>query len=216
MGTKENFNQALHEVFPFYKKPKEADMDVTINSSSLAEQLDREPIELKSPDSAETQESRSASTDKKQETVETTYITKDTKITGTIISKANLDINGYVLGDVESRHDIRISGKIEGNVKGENIEIDSASVKGNIQAAEHLNVMNQSTIVGDIYAARLDFNSKINGNINVKKDLVIKRDSSIVGDITATTIDVEKGAVIKSQIAVTGERTDSGDEDLIY
>ncbi len=206
MGTKENFNQAMHEVFPFIKNAKGSGTSGGINSTNLAEQASaesktNEPIDF-----------QSVYDTKKQQNIETTHITKDTKITGTITSKSNIDIGGDVFGDVESQNSINISGKIEGNVSGKNVEINNAIIRGNIHVSERLNITNQSEIVGDIFANELQFNSKINGNINVKKDINIQKESTIIGDITAMSIGIEKGAVIKSMVNITGERKMSSEE----
>jgi|GEM_PF-3898993 len=206
MGTKENFNQAMHEVFPFMKNAKGSGTSAGINSTNLAEQVStdsktNEPIDF-----------QSVYDTKRQQNIETTHITKDTKITGTITSKSNIDIGGDVFGDVESQNSINISGKIEGNVSGKNVEINNAIIRGNIHVSERLNITNQSEIVGDIFANQLEFNSKINGNINVKKDINIQKESTIVGDITAMSMGIEKGAVIKSMVNITGERKMSSEE----
>lgn len=206
MGTKENFNQAIAEVFPFYKNGKKAAMEVELSSSNLAKQADGEPGEPKSPVLLDFQTSSEV---KKQQSIDTAHITKDTKMTGTIVSKSNLDICGDVYGDVESQNSIKISGRIEGNISGKNIEINNAIIKGNIYASERLVVLNQSEILGNIFANELEFNSKISGNITVKRTINILKESTVVGDITAMTIGIEKGAIIKSVLNVTGERKSS-------
>lgn len=205
MGTKENFNQAMHEVFPFIKNAKGAGAAAGVNTSNLAEQVDSGSTESKTNEPIDFQL-------KRQQNIETTHITKDTKINGTITSKSNIDIGGDVFGDVESQNTIKISGRIEGNISGKNVEINKAIIKGDIHASERLNISNQSDIVGDLFANELDFNSKINGNINVKKDINIQKESTIVGDITAMSIGIEKGAIIKSMVNITGERKSSFEE----
>ncbi len=248
MGKKENFNQAMHEVFPFYKNAKSSVAGAEANTSALARQIGSETIssalvkqtetEANFSDLAELTNAIADSSDFselsepdpikkaldfksfyaaiKQESieVETTSITKDTKITGTIVSKSNLDISGDIFGDVESSYRVKISGKVEGNISGNDVEINSATIKGNILATEKLCIMNRSTIVGNISANELDFNGKINGNITVKKEITIQKDSNIVGDVTAMTIGIEKGASIKGMVTILGERK-SFDEDIL-
>ncbi|MPN12849.1 hypothetical protein SDC9_160169 [bioreactor metagenome] len=209
MGTKENFNQAMHEVFPFYKNAKGSDAG-EINSSSLAEKPDgKNEIKRKDPILF-----RSNYDPLMQQSLETTYVSKDTKITGKIVSKSNLDICEDVLGDLESQNSIKISGKVEGNIIGKNIEINNAVIKGNIHASERLHIVNQSEIVGDLFANEIELNSIINGNITVKKGINIQKDTKIVGDITAQTIDIEKGAIVKSMLNIAGEMK-VPDENLI-
>ncbi|HCA30674.1 MAG TPA: hypothetical protein DEP23_14545, partial [Ruminococcaceae bacterium] len=172
MGTKQNFNQALHEVFGFSRSTKGTSKD-----SNLAEKLEND-MEQQKDAPAERQPIYENNT---QPFIETARITKDTKIIGTIESKSNLDICGDVFGDVECQNNVKISGRIEGNVNGKNVEITSAVVKGNIRASEKLTIR-QSEILGNLFAESLELNSKVNGNINVKKGAVILKASSVVGD----------------------------------
>lgn len=208
MGAKENFNQAIHEVFSLHKSVEESPKGVKITSSNLAEELNSEPTESKTNEPLDFQIIHDT---KMQQNVETTHITKDTRITGSITSISNLDISGDVFGDVESQNGIKVSGRIEGNVSGKNVEVNNAIIKGDIHASERLTVANQSEIQGNIFSSELEFNSKINGNINVKKGASIQKESAVVGNITAASINIEDGAVIKSMMNITGERTSSNE-----
>ncbi|MCX7715765.1 MAG: polymer-forming cytoskeletal protein [Clostridia bacterium] len=215
MGTKENFNQAMQEVFPFYKNSKATTSNTSAGAdiTNLAGQTSSSAVKLETYPTNEPLDFESITSVKKQEIVETTRITKDTKITGTIIARSNIEINGDVYGDVESQHTIKITGKVEGNVTGKDVEISSATVKGNIHANEQLTVKNQSSIVGNINANEVEFNGKITGNINAKKDIAIQKEAGIIGDISASTISIEKGAMLKGQMSILGEiKTDLDDE----
>lgn len=209
MGAKENFNQAVHEVFSFHKDVKGS--AESVNSTNLAEELSHEPAE----GNTQPVDFQKVYDNKMQQVVETTHITKDTKITGSISSKSNLEISGVVYGDIESQNSIRVSGKIEGNVNGKNVEINHATVKGDIHASDNLTITNQSDIQGNIYAGKLEFNSKINGNINVKNSASIQKESTVVGDITAASINVENGAAIKSTMNITGVKNSDNEENPV-
>lgn len=210
MGTKENFNQALNVFFSMHHTAKEPGAGIEVITTNLAESLDEKPI----AESNRPLDFKSAYDTKMQQSIGTTRITEDTKITGTIVSKSNLDICGDVFGDVESLNNIKISGKIEGNVKGKNVEISHAKIKGDIHASEHLTVVGQSDIAGNIFAGELDFNSRINGTINVKHGANILKESMVFGDITAALLNIETGAVLKSMLNVIGERKQGAEDDL--
>jgi len=213
MGTKDNFHQALHEVFPFYKNDKPGSDDNSNLSTIMGQTaLNSEKITpimtATVPQDSESEpesDSDSDNTVQNLPVIETTYITKDTKIIGTINSSSNIDLGGEVIGDVESEHRIRISGKIEGNIKGKDVEIYNASIKGNISASQWLSVAGKSIIRGNISANEVEFNSRISGNISVKKEISILRDSCITGDISAMSISIEKGAMVKGMLTTLGE-----------
>ena len=201
MGAKENFNQAMQEVFKLNRGSKGTSRD-----SNLAEKLDNQVPEPNNPI-----EFKSIYESKAQQFVETSLISKDTKIIGNIMSKANLNICGDVFGDVKCDSNVNISGRVEGNISGKNIQISGAVVKGNITASGQLEIVNNSEILGNISAEDLNLNSKVNGNINIKNSAVIQRNSSVIGDITAMTVNIEKGSTIKSMVNIVGEKDFNAD-----
>ncbi len=212
MGVKDNFNQAVHEVFPFYKNAKAAGpagADYRFSAVTQQAEADSEKI---TPITTATvpQDSGPEYTAYEQPVIETSYITKDTKIVGTVVSMSNVDISGEIIGDVESQHGIKVSGKIEGNIKGKDVDISNATIKGNVWATQKLTVINKSILVGNVSANELEFNSRISGNINVKKDVTIQSGSYITGDISAVSISIEKGAMIKGMVTTLGETDGSG------
>lgn len=204
MGVKDNFNQAVHEVFPFYKNAK---ANGEKNSPVLSDPADGKPegnITLITTATAPRQTEPEIVSPEQPE-VETAYITKDTKITGTIVSMSNIDVCGEIIGDIESQHGLKISGKVEGSVKGKNVDISNATIKGNIHAAQRLCIENKSIVVGNIFATELEFCGRINGDINVKKDITVRKESYITGDISAVSISIEKGAMIKGMVTTLSE-----------
>jgi cytoskeletal protein CcmA (bactofilin family) len=208
MGTKENFSQAMSEVFPFYKN-REFGPGAKLNPSNLAKQEDGDAA---LPKGKEPLNFQSIYDTNKQQHLETAHITKDTRITGNIITKSNIDINGSVFGDVESQNCVKVSGRIEGNITGKSVEINNAIIKGNIHATERLSVTNQSEILGNLSASELDLNGRITGNIHAKKSVTIQKDSCVIGEIEALSIGIEKGAIVKGTMNVTGEKAVSEEE----
>lgn len=215
MSVKDNFNQAVHEVFPFYKNARAAKPDATgYQFSSAAQEAPAESDNITPILTATVpQDSGPDYTEYQQPVIETSYITKDTKIVGTVVSMSNVDISGEIIGDVESQHGVKVSGKIEGNIKGKNVDISNATIKGNVLASQRLSVANKSILVGNISASELEFNSRINGNITVKKDVSILSGSYITGDISAVSISIEKGAMIRGMVTTQGE-FDGSDSDI--
>jgi len=104
MGTKDNFHQALHEVFPFYKNDKPGSDDNSNLSTIMGQTaLNSEKITpimtATVPQDSESEpesDSDSDNTVQNLPVIETTYITKDTKIIGTINSSSNIDLGGEV------------------------------------------------------------------------------------------------------------------------
>ena len=220
MGTKDNFNQAMHEVFPFYRNLRKSDAGVESDQLNIAskdslalkhESETHKAVEFEAYRAAQQKNPDSTYAKRELEKIETTYITKDTKFKGTVVSKSNLDVSGDIFGDVESQNHIKINGKVEGNISGKEIKINGATIKGNIKASEKLFIEENSKIDGNITANEIEFNGKISGNINAIREIKIHNKSNIAGDITAASVCVEKGALIKGMLNTLSENDENGE-----
>ena len=210
MSAKENFYQAVREIFPFASnKPDSANTSETAGSDPRTDIIEAGAAPAKA---MELQNITCACDTVKRGEIEVTRVTKNTKITGTILSESSIEINGEIFGDVESRQRVTVTGKVEGDIKGKNVDINSAAIKGNITASEYLHISSQSTVVGNISADKIEFNGRINGNISVKNEVTIQKESFVVGDISAIMIGIEKGAVIKGSIITLNGNNEGSDK----
>ena len=104
----------------------------------------------------------------------TTLIGKTAKLTGNIITKESIRIDGHVLGNVVTDNiaSITESALLEGDIKGAEIFI-SGKVKGNIVAYKSLELEKTAVILGDILTAKLMIHSgaTFNGNTKMGENL---------------------------------------------
>jgi cytoskeletal protein CcmA (bactofilin family) len=218
MGKRENFNQAMHEVFPFYRGGKSSNAEAETPSSSLAEAMEAKPVELSRPKANAPLDFNSSYDPREEQVIGTTYITKDTKITGTIQSRSNLDISGDVFGDVEGQNSVRYREGSKGTSAEKTWRSTTPSSRGTSTRPSGLTWQSERDLRG-YFGRRAGLQQQAERNITVKRSIMIQKDSNITGDITGMTIDIEKGATIKSLVTVTGERKlgDRGRRaDLIY
>jgi len=96
-----------------------------------------------------------------------TLIGKTCKVTGTIVTKESIRIDGHVVGNVitENLASITESAALEGDIKGSEVFI-SGKVNGNITAYKSLELEKTAIITGDILTAKLNihFGASFNGN----------------------------------------------------
>jgi cytoskeletal protein CcmA (bactofilin family) len=99
----------------------------------------------------------------------TTLIGKTCKVTGNIITKESIRIDGHVIGNVQTDNiaSITESAALEGDIKGAEIFI-SGKVKGNITAYKTLELEKTAVINGDIMTAKLHIHSGASFNGNTK------------------------------------------------
>jgi len=97
----------------------------------------------------------------------TTLIGKTCKITGNIVTKESVRIDGHVVGniDTESVASITETAILEGDVRANEVFI-AGKVTGNVIAFKSLEIEKTSVIKGDIITAKLHIHSgaAFNGN----------------------------------------------------
>lgn len=133
---------------------------------------------------------------------QTTIITKDTKISGTIITDSKLIISGEVEGDIESKDIVQVTGRICGDIKCNSAVIENAQIEGDLNVADKLVIKSNSIITGNLSAKYIDISGKINGDIKAIQDVKLYSDAHITGNITSASISIEIGAILQGNITV--------------
>lgn len=82
------------------------------------------------------------------------YIGKDTRVEGTVITKASLRVDGTIIGGVLSDGNVVVSesGQVKGNIIAKNI-IVAGRVDGNMQISDEARLESTATANGDITSA---------------------------------------------------------------
>jgi len=139
---------------------------------------------------------------KPNQSSENTIISEGTIIEGSIMTKANLIVQGDVNGDVESEKDIEIIGHIMGNVKGNNTIFLKGSINGNVSGPKMFTMTKESKVAGDINCQELECDGSITGNVNSSNSVYLGANSMIKGNVTAKSISVKEGAQIKGSLEI--------------
>lgn len=93
----------------------------------------------------------------------TTYISKETKITGAISFTGSMQVEGEISGDItadgDSKSELTVleHGKVTGEVRVPMVAV-SGQVKGDVYASEQLDVSSKGIIEGRVYYKSLEVN----------------------------------------------------------
>lgn len=139
----------------------------------------------------------------RQDTSETTVISKNTIIDGNIRSFADMKIDGSIKGSVETTKNVSVNGKVIGNITCDNAVMKSASVQGNITLKGQVTMTSESMLIGDLSSQVASLNGKMKGNLTVAGKAQLERDAVIFGDIKAGAIAISDGAIIQGYISTT-------------
>lgn len=136
------------------------------------------------------------------ESVEETYISKDTVICGDIQSGSDLRIKGKVAGNITCDNNVMLSGKLEGNLAGKSALIDGGQIVGNVEMRGDLRIQHDARIKGDLQCSNLDLDSVVDGNLRTQHKTVFHANATVIGNITTQTFVVEEGAMIEGYISM--------------
>ncbi len=139
----------------------------------------------------------------RQETSETTIISKNTIIDGNVRSFADMRIDGSIKGSVETTKNVNVNGKVVGNITCDNAVMNSASVQGNITLKGQATMSSESMLIGDLTSQVASVNGKMKGNLTVAGKAQLDRDAVVFGDIKAGAISISDGAIVQGYISTT-------------
>lgn len=116
--------------------------------------------------------------------------------------KGNISVDGDLTfaGNLDGNLDV--TGKLStyGNLKGESIKAGEIAIYkgtfiGDISCNGHMNIPDNSTVIGDINADSLSITGAYRGNVEVKELLSIGSKAIVAGNVKSKNIDVREGAV---------------------
>lgn len=139
---------------------------------------------------------------------DTSVISRDTIITGDIVSNSDLTVLGQVKGDISAKGHIYVCGAVDGQITCDSLAMSSCTVEGNVIAQSGIIQDADSTLVGDVQSTNLTAAGKIVGNVTIENCLSLKTTAVIIGNLSFRDLSVEQGAVLRGEI--TTNRPDVG------
>lgn len=130
-------------------------------------------------------------------TADTTYITKGTKIKGSIETEGSIDVLGTVEGDVSCAGKLIIGGTIKGSVSAGEIYSNAAKVEGEVITEGSIKIGVGSVIIGNVTATSAVVAGAVNGDIDVQGPVIVDSTAVIMGNIKSRSVQINNGAVIE-------------------
>ena len=129
-------------------------------------------------------------------------LSSDPIIEGTVKSKSDIKLNGYVKGDMSCGGTIISAGTVDGNIDAANITLNGSTVTGNINVRGSITIDSSSSITGDIAGSVLLSDGKVKGNIILKDSITLHANSSVYGNIKAKNISIEAGSTLVGNLEI--------------
>ena len=128
---------------------------------------------------------------------DTTYVTKGTKITGSISTEGGIDLIGTVEGDVECKGKLIVGGCVKGNVVAGEVYANAARIEGETKSDGSVKIGVGTVVVGNIIASSAVIAGAVNGDIDVKGPVMVDSTAVIMGNIKSRSVQINNGAVIE-------------------
>lgn len=99
-----------------------------------------------------------------------------------------ISADSFVKGHLQTKSNIKVDGRINGN----------------INAAGNVHVGTDAQVDGNVTGTDVQIAGIVRGNINVSGALHIFSSAKLIGDVKAASVEVEKGAQYKGNMAIGG------------
>ena len=133
---------------------------------------------------------------------ERSVFASDLIIEGTVKSKSDITLAGYIKGDVSCGGAISATGTIDGNIDGTNVILTGSTINGNINVRGSVALDNNSSVTGDIIANTLVSDGRIKGNIILKESIALHSNAIVYGNVKAKNIAIESGTTLVGNIEI--------------
>ena len=206
MSKKDNFNQALFEMFGV-RDPDPVQAVQTEGTEALAA---TEPLP-EEPEQGSGQEPENVVRLDRPElkivTIPTTYIAPGTRIEGTLRSEGSVEIEGEFKGDILSEGTVTMHSDITGNITAKSLSIVGCSLTGDARVTGLVTLSESSSVNGNVTADTLTSSGTIIGNLDIQHNMALDATAKVVGDISTGTMTVERGAILRGSVETRGDAT---------
>lgn len=127
---------------------------------------------------------------------DTTYITKNTTISGDIETEGSLDVIGTVNGNVSCLGKLILGGRINGDLMVGELYTNQAHIRGEIEASGHIKIGAGTISIGNIRAQSAVIAGAVKGDIDVQGQVVVDSTAVVLGNIKSKSVQVNSGAIV--------------------
>lgn len=131
--------------------------------------------------------------------VDTTYITKATTITGDLKTDGCIDLIGTVNGSVTCDGKLIVGGTILGDVNVGELYANAARIEGEVNVVDAAKIGVGTVVVGNVCAGSAVIAGAIKGDIDVKGPVIVDSTAVIMGNIKSKSVQINNGAVIEGR-----------------
>lgn len=194
MSKKDNFGQAIHEMFGVGKEP-----DAAFSGNEPAEIVPMDQIKEESKGKSSFADF-TVGTSISTKSYGSTYLAEGTTMKGTLQTKGDIEIAGEFEGDIISKGKVVLHSSITSNITAVGLLLVDCNLRGDVKVSGDVTLNENSAIQGNIHAENMACSGRIAGDLDIQGNLSLDACAQIDGNIKADTLSVSRGAKISGSI----------------
>lgn len=223
-AKKDNFNQAMFEMFGIGKEPDKAGVpegnlsDYDVMKDPILG-FDTNPVESApiaaepAPKAAEPAPKAAEPAPKAAEPARSeyspfessrrsncTFLAEGTSMEGSLRCVNDVEICGDFKGELYTEGKATIHANTMSNVTAGDLVLVDCSLTGDAQVKNTVTVNEKSTITGNVAAANLICSGTIRGNLTVSGNITLTESAQVFGDIKSDTLAISRGAKVSGKV----------------
>lgn len=195
MSKKDNFNQAMFDMFGVGKESVQAQGTESTAVDLDSEYMDRTVVQFPSSDGPEL----------KVISLPVTYLAPGTRVEGTLRSEGSVEIDGEFKGDIIAEGNVTLRTDVTGNITARNLKIEGCCLTGDARISDQVQINSDSSVTGNISAGMLHSGGTIVGDLDIQHNMALEQGAKIVGNVSTGTMSVSRGAIIRGNVETRGE-----------
>lgn len=211
---KDNFNQAMYEMFGIGKEttaeadaPEDEDaeffgMDPVSEPEPAAAPAQKAPEYRPEPAPAYEAPRQSAQPPR---STRTTFLAEGTSIEGTLRCDNDVEIHGMFKGELIVNGKIVLHADTTSNVQAVDLQLVKSNLTGDAKISNCITIDEGSNLTGSITAGEVVCSGTVHGNMNVTGNLTLYSKAKVFGDIKVGSLVVERGGRVTGKMEMSAE-----------
>lgn len=190
MAKKDNFNQAMYDMFGVGKSAEK-----TEGSAAVDETREQENVISVYGGESELRVVSSVPT----------YLAPGTKLEGTLRAEGSVEIDGEFKGDIFAEGNVTVRNSMTGNITARNLNVVGCSIVGDAHVSERVEMNENSSIDGNVDAGDVVCSGTITGDLKIQHNMSLDANAKVVGNVITGTMTISRGAVIRGSVETRGD-----------
>ena len=195
--SKDNFNQAMFDMFGIGKYPNEETAD---EAEDLAVEESAAPVKSAASAAPHREATYGGASHESAHRARGTYFAEGTSIEGTLRCDSDVELCGDFKGDLIATGKVTIHASTTSNVSASDLVLVDCTLTGDATVTGSVTIDGNSSINGNVKASNVVCSGIVRGNLRVSENITLHEKAQVYGDLSTDTLAISRGAKISGKI----------------